>query len=385
MIDNSSTRRLVLIGVQNPDGTASGTMQALETLNGFAMKPTGESKKRELVRASMSPVGSVIGAKHWEITLPLEVQAGGLDSSGVLQNSPLHPALMACGLVQEAAASLRVNIAAGALALHDELSEAGSGAAVGTVVHSAMTASGETQVWLRDVQNLPAAGDLLSSDKGVDCTVVSVEAAQLYRPTSNRSDHHTCLLHAHFDGQRRIASQARGTLQFDWTAGAFCTIQFTLQGLYEKPSNQPLPDADFGELLPPMAESAGLTLGNYPTDLGTIEKLSFQQGNEVVPVADINSPDGRHSFRIRSRNPNGSIDPEVVALNDFDPFALWADGEKAALHLTLGDQPGERCSIVLPAIGLTSISDKERSGLDAWDLPFEATGRDDDEFFLFFH
>lgn len=386
MINNSSSRRLVLLGLQQPDGALDGAMQAMETLKGFAMKTTGETKKRDVVRASMSPVGSVIGAKNWEITLPLELKGGGLDGSGNLKPTPLHPALMACGLVLEAAAMVSVTALSGTLKLHDLLTNTTASNDAGTVVLAVLSdTAGEAVIWLRDLQAMPSVGDALTTTDGAACTVSAVEDALVYRPTSSRSEHRTCIIHAHYDGQRRIAERVRGTLQFDWSAGNFCTMQFSLKGLYQRPTNEPLPDAVYSELMPPIGENAGLTLGSYPAADGTIEKLSLQLGNDVVPVADINSPNGRHSFRINARNPTGSIDPESVALSEFDPFALWESGEKADLHATLGDQAGERCSIAVPAARVSNVSDKERAGADVYDLPFEATGKDDDEFYLFFH
>lgn len=387
-MSNSSERRLILLGLENPDGTVDGDMHIMETLSGFSMKPAGETKQREVVRRSMSQAGSVIGAKNWEITLPLELKGGGLDGGGALLPPPLHPALMACGMVAEAGAMIHVTGLTGSLKLHDLLSNSTLSNDVGSiVVFVPGEVAGDGVVWLRDLQVAPVAGDVLTTASGASCTVGvgTVEDAIVYRLSSLKEEHRTAVIHAHYDSQRRIAARTRGSFQFDWVAGNFCKVSFNLKGVYESPKNVPLPEAEYSDIEPPIAETAGLTLGDYPTDLGTIEKLGFNLGAEIVPVPDINSRDGRHSYRIRKRKCTGSIDPESVALDKFNPFQLWESGDKASLHATLGNEPGEYISIALPATRVTGISDKDRAGSDAYDLPFEATGKNDDEFYLVFH
>jgi hypothetical protein len=72
-------------------------------------------------------------------------------------------------------------------------------------------------------------------------------------------------------------------------------------------------------------------------------------------------------------------------LADFNPFTLWENGAKAAIHATLGSVVGEMVSVVIPAAQFTGIKDKERAGDDVYDLRYSATGSNDDEFYLFFH
>jgi len=239
-------------------------------------------------------------------------------------------------------------------------------------------------LWLRNVQNLPAEDDEIAAGDATG-TAGTYEEALVYRPESDRTYHRTAVLHAHYDGQRRIAKAARGSLSFDWTAGEFCTVQFSLMGLYESPDNVAIPSAEFDDRQPPIGQSAGLRLGAYPTDIGTIEKLSFDLASDIQPIPDINSPNGRKSYRIAGRAPTGSINPESVPLGDFNPFALWESGGKAAVSASLGAAAGERISMVVTGARITGITDAERAGSDAYELPFEATGSNDDEFYLLFH
>lgn len=384
-MNNNSKRRVVLLGLELPDGTLDGQMQALEVMSSFAIKPEGETKERDIVRPSMSKSGSVIGAKNWDITLPLELKGGGLDETSQLQNPPLHPALLACGMVQQPGIMLPVTSVIGEPKLGEVLTNTTTSDDVGIVMHYAPSATvGEGTIWVRAVQNIPADTDELAAGTATSVAGEHVKSL-VYQPVSERSQHKTAVIHAHYDGQRRIATRVRGNLSFDWTAGEFCTVQFALKGLYTAPDNIAIPSATFNDAMPPIGESAGLHVGAYPIADGTIEKLSFDAGLDIQAVPDINSPNGRKSYRIADRKSTGSINPESVNLSDFNPFHYWESGEKAKIYATLGKGLGERISVLIPASRFTGISDGERAGSDTYDLAFEATGTDDDEFYLVFH
>lgn len=383
-MNNNARRRLVVIGLELADGSIDGSMQVIETLKGFTMKPMGETLSRDIARASLSKAGSVIGAKNWDITLPLELIGGGLNT-GVVQSPPMHPVLLACGMVVEAGKVLTVSSLSAVPDFKVSVENTTATNTMGTMIHHiAGVNAGEATLFISDVQNVPNVADALDMD-GVTATVVTIEDALVYRPSSDRTEHRNVTLHAHFDGQRRIATRAVADLSFDWEAGKYCTANFTLKGNYASPTNIAVPAADYADRVPAIVESAGLTIDDYPTDIGTIEKLGFALGTDIVAVPDVNSADGRHSFRIADRKPTGSVDPETTDLADFNPFTAWESGAKATIFATLGTVPGERVSICLPATQFTSISDKERAGSDAYDLPFDITGEQDDEFFLFFH
>ena len=384
MAGNSSNRRFISVGLENPDGSPNGAAQVLVTLSGLSMKPNGDVINRDVVRPTMSQVGSVIGAKNWDLTIPVEATGGGMDGSSV-KEPPMHALLLSCGMANEAGAMISVSGLSGVPALGDTLSNTTTPGAVGTVAHVVVSDTpGEAVIWVRDLQTAPSAADGLSAGSAT-ATTVSVDDALVYRPESDRTQHNTAVVNVHYDGQRRIATRSRGDFSFDWTAGGVCKMQFVLKGLYQSPDNVALPDADYVDMEPPIAQSAGLMLGDYPTDTGTIEKMSFKLGADIVPVPDINSPNGRHSYRIKGRKPTGSIDPEVVALSDFNPFSMWENGDRAALHMALGSTAGERISVVVTSPRVTGVNDKERAGSDTYELPFDATGTDDDEFYLFFH
>lgn len=379
-MSNSSKRRLVLIGLENAAGALDGSMQVIETQMGFAMKAAGETIARDVARPSMSKVGSVVGAKNWDITLPMELKGGGIDTD-VVQQPELHAALLACGLVLEAAKVIRVSGLTTGYTFQDTVTNTTASNTAGELIHAVQDTTSTLYV---KIENEPDVGDALQIGTAT-ATVVSVDDALLYRPTSKREDFKNVTLHAHFDGQRRIATHAVADLSFDWSAGKNVTANFTLKGNYASPSDVTMPDANYSDVFPAIVESAGLTVDDYPTDQGTIEKLGFSLSNEIVAVPDVNSPSGRDSYRIADRKPTGSVDPESLALSDFNPFEYWESGNKAAIFATLGKDTGDRVSIVLPATQFTSVTDKERAGSDAYDLPFDVTGKADNEFFLFFH
>ncbi|ODC03235.1 hypothetical protein BFW38_06450 [Terasakiispira papahanaumokuakeensis] len=383
-MQNNSKRRLVLLGLENPDGSIDGEMQALEVQSAFAMKPAGDTKDRDVVRPTMSKSGSRVGAKNWDITLPLELKGGGLGESGAINPPPLHSALLACGMVREPGLMLSVSGVSTPFKFGDELTNSTTSDVVGVVMRYVPSSDGEGLLWLRDVKNLPADADELIADAST-AIAGTYQHAWVYRCESDRALHRTATVHAHLDGQRRIATRTCGTWSFEWTAGEYCTVQFSLKGIYESPANVAIPSAEFDDIEPPIGESAGLVMADYPAEIGTIEKLSFDLAADVQAVPDINSPNGRKTYRIADRKPTGSIDPETVTLDAFNPFALWEGGEKAAISATLGNEMGFQTSLLINYAKVTEISDNSRAGSDVYGLSFEATGSKDDEFYLIFH
>lgn len=379
-----SNKRAILLGLENPDGSLNGALQYIETTAGLSVSPNGDVKERNIVRSSLSDVGAVIGAKNYDITLPVELKGAGIDG-GVVQTPEISPALLACGMVLDAAAMLTVSAASGDFVEGETLTNTTATNPIGTLAHVVSNSGNTKTLWVYDLKNKPAATDAIVGEiSAKTATIDSVDDAICYRLTSDRSDHVTCQVHTYLDNTRRIARKGRATFQFDWMSGEYAKAQFTIKALYETPADENLPDAQYNDFLPPIGEDAGLTIAGYPTK-GTLEKFSFQLGNELVPVPDINSPNGRHSFRIKARKPTGGIDPEAVKLSEFNPFTQWESGAKSAIHATLGKTAGERVSVVVPYAQFTGIKDKERAGLDAYDLNYRATGKDDNEFFMFFH
>lgn len=379
-----SQKRLVLMAEENPDGTLASPLQAVMTQTGSSIKPAGDVLERNIDRPTISPEAHVVGAKEFDIQLPIELKGGGVQ--GGLQRPELHAGLLACGLVVSAGAMIVVAGNTGTWQPGETVTNTTENNAVGVLVHVARRPGNVTQIWVKDLQNLPSDGDTLIGDgSGASATVDAAPAdAWCYGVTSDRSQQRTAQIQMHRDGVRYIARRCRGSLSFDWQAGKFSAVTLQLKSLYERPSDQTLPNAAFSELLPPVAGNAGLVVGDYPEGAGTVEKLSFQLGNDVQPVPDMNSPDGRNSFRIVRRSPTGSVDPDVTELAQFDPFEDWEKGELQTIYASLGSEPGNTISVLIGGCQYTGITDRERAGLDVYDLSFRATGNDD-EFYLFFH
>lgn len=382
---NNTRRRLVLIGLEDSNGALDGQLLAVPVQASFSMSPEGETKERDIVRPSMSKVGASIGARNWSLSLPLELTGGGMDGAN-LNNPPIHPCLLASGMVQEPGLMLPVSGVTGSFATGDVLLNDTASDTVGVVLRFVPGAvAGEGVLWLRKLEAIPAETDALYTAGGAAATAGVAGKSLVYRFESERSLHKTAVVHAHFDGQRRIATRCAASFSFDWKAGEFSTVQFTMNGVYQSPSDQPLPPATLVDIEPPIGQNAGLVLGDYPADMGTIETLTFDAGIDIQPIPDINSPNGRKLYRIADRSAKGSINPEVVPLASFNPWHLWESGQKALLAATLGDEVGYQVSVVIPAPRVTGLSDEERAGSDAQKIDFDATGSTDDEFYFIFH
>src|SRR5690606_36208189 len=129
-----TNRRVVLIGLENPDGSLNGALQVIDVLQGMSVQPAGDVKERNLLRSTLSDAGAAIGAKNWDITLPVELKGGGIDG-GIVQQPEMHAALLACGMVLEAAKMITVNTLVGTFTRGEVISNTTTPEAVGTLAH----------------------------------------------------------------------------------------------------------------------------------------------------------------------------------------------------------------------------------------------------------
>ncbi|OOZ41668.1 hypothetical protein BOW53_03035 [Solemya pervernicosa gill symbiont] len=308
-------------------GTDPGSgHQGILINKGSEIKPTGDKRVRDTVNWNRSPSGHVIGAKGYDLKLPIELKGGGID--GTLRKPEIDHLLQACAMSVEA----------------------------GYVIA------------LTSVTGTP-------------------DDSWIYAPLSDRTAMKSLTAYFHHDGFKYPVTGVRGTFELEMTVGGYGLFNFDMKGIYNDPTNIPIPQAAVYDHDPEPCENAGLQIASVDMTKTAVNSLKLRIGNEVKVRNDINAADGRKGLEISGmRNAGGSVDPEAIALTDFDPFTAWKDGTAQKIYATIGQSTGNRCRPLVRAAQYEEVSVGGREGNQAYELPFIAKGvNGDDELMLIFY
>lgn len=389
-----SRRMVVETAIETTVGTDPGSgYTAILTNTGSTITGKGEVIKRDVVRQSFSPAGSVIGAKEFDFSFPIELKGGGVNT-GVPVEPEITTFLQACGLVKSDALVVTVDSytkATHAFAIGEVLTKTGP-ANIGTIFDVVDTGTGTATLYLRDitVANIPTAASAVTGAVSTATgNVVATTRGLCYRPTSDRASMKTATIHYNLDGVRHIATACRGTFTLDLSVGKYGAFQFNLQGSYSDPTDVALPSVSYSTIIPPVVFGAGLTIGDLDMTKTATTQITYDMGNTIVPRNDVNAAEGRLGFEITGREPKGSLNPEMVTLADYNLWSLWKAATPARVYCQIGSTAGNRCRLLIPAAVYTDISYQNRDGIATYQMPFtckegtDGTNGDNEVYFLF--
>ena len=197
------------------------------------------------------------------------------------------------------------------------------------------------------------------------------------------SDNFTSItLVLHKDGVIHTMPGSFGTFEITAQAGNYATIKWTFTGQYEEPVDDPNPAPVFERQLPSQVELARLRVGNFQA---TVEKLTFNQMNDIQVRPDVSSSDGYNGTRIVSRKPEGGIDPEadLVANNDF--WGQMSAAEAMPFQMRVGSKPGNVVWFLAPSTQYSGLTYGDRNGILTYDagLRFSRVNGNDEASFYF--
>lgn len=371
------TRRTVILAkleaVYGADAVPTGA-DAILCNSGVDVKPQGDVLERDVLRDTLSPSGSVIGAKSLDFEITVELKGGGL-LIAVVQAPEYDPLIQSCGMAKQDVTELTLSVIPDGLATGDELSDDTS-SAHGTVAYIHGMVVGLTGV----------TGDFASGNK-VNTNAATITAAPAhvlsYAPISDPEQVKSCTVMFHKDGILHKALGCRGSFELSAPSGKYGTLKFNIKGLWTDPVDQAPAAPQFLDLVPPVCVGMGLTIGGY-TPVG-IASLSLNLGAEVVKRVDLNAAEGFGGLAIKSRKPAGNLDPEVQTLATFNPWTAWKNATKAAIHARIGQAAGNSIEILVPKAQYSEIGYGDRDNVATYGLSFTCTvDAGDDEFRLIY-
>ncbi|TKB53304.1 phage tail tube protein [Ferrimonas aestuarii] len=217
---------------------------------------------------------------------------------------------------------------------------------------------------------------------GLSETVVANTSAT-YQPASDNLALAT--IECYQDGNLIKLQDVRGTVSFDFTAGAYGKASFTLTGHQGGDlTAAALPNASYDSTVPvPLIGLSTLSVGGFDAE---INQLTLDVANEVVTPSSIRSANGYGEVRIASRDPNGSIDPEDTVVTTKNWVKEWQDGTTLSITTgTVGGVDGNKFALTLPKCTWRDAQPGDRDGVRTKAMTFGAAETSgDDQFTLVF-
>lgn len=374
------TRRTVILAkletTPGVDAVPDGT-NAILCNSGVTITPQADVLERDVLRDTLSPTGSVIGAKTLDFEFTAELKGGGLN--GAVLRAPEYDALLqSCGMARQDITELKLSAMPTGVAVGGEVTDDTSGAH-GVVAYIIDNVVGLTGV---------AGGEFASGDKinTAAATIASAPTACIgYAPLSDPEKTKSCTVLFYRDGIQHKGLMCRGSFELTAPSGKYGTLKFTMHALWTDPVDQAPPVQQILDIVPPTVVAAGLTIGAY-SPVG-VSSLSLNLGAEVVKRTDLNAAEGVSGLVIKSRKPTGSVDPEVDALAQFNPWQAWRAAATASIHARIGQTTGNSVEVYVPKAQYSEIKYADRDNIAIYNLAFTCTidtAAGDDEFRLLY-
>lgn len=213
----------------------------------------------------------------------------------------------------------------------------------------------------------PKYGPLLLAC-GFNETIVA-STSVTYAPVAAPSDSVT--INHNWDGNRHLATGARGNVEMQFTAGEIPRFNFTMSGIYNAPTDVALPSPTYTNQASPLDVSSVNTTSVSVASLSAcMREFSCNLGNNIVYHDHAGCT---KQVKITDRMVEGSIlieRPDALSTKDF--YALAIAGTTGAISFTHGTVAGNRIAVSVPYANFGPPTPEDADGTAMLRIPFVA-------------
>ena len=214
----------------------------------------------------------------------------------------------------------------------------------------------------------PAYGPILRS-----CALSETSAASTvtYAPESELSGFESTTLYFFIDGIRHVITGARGTFTLNGTVGAIPTIQFTMTGIFNTPTDTALAVPTYQNQATPLIFKNGNTTSFSAFSYsGALQSIDFNIANEIIYRELIG---GTKEVIITDRKPGGTLQIEAVLLAAKNYFTVSTGSTTGSITFQHGTAAGNRVTLTMAQSDLADVSYADMNGIQMLNLPYVAT------------
>lgn len=210
----------------------------------------------------------------------------------------------------------------------------------------------------------------------------SIAANVGYKPVSTSFD--SASIYFNNDGVLHVITGARGTFVLNAEVGEIPTIEFTMLGIYNAPTDTAAPAVTYSNQATPLIFKAGNTTAFSILDYsGCLMSLELDMANETVYRELVGC---NKSVIITNRAVEGTcmIEAPTIAQKDF--FTIANNDSTGILSMLHGTTAGNRVTLLAPKVDIGNPSYEDSDGIQMLSLPFAAipTSAGNDEVLLTF-
>lgn len=371
-----SRKRLILSKIESPYGTdssPSGTDAIL--VRNLEISPIeADVVSRDLIRPYLGNYDQLLAQTRVVVTFQVEM-AG----SGTAGTAPRFSSLLrACGMAETitaapvtgsavAGAANTITLAAGVSAVDDVYngmvinitSGTGSG-------HSGLIVDYNGTTKVATVQ--PSTATFVPGAS----SGYSIAASVGYKPVS--SNFESATIYFNNDGVLHRVTGARGTFSLNCEVGQIPTIDFTMTGLYNAPTDTAAPAVTYANQATPQIFKAGNTNAFSIMDFSAcLMSCSFDIANEIVYRELVGCT---RAVTITNRAPAGEAMIEAPTIAEKDFFAIANNDTNGRLTLLHGTNAGNRVGMLASKIDIANPTYSDSDGIQMLNLPYVAIPTD---------
>ncbi len=226
----------------------------------------------------------------------------------------------------------------------------------------------------------PRYGGILQAC-GLSETIVA-STSVTYAPVS--SSFSSATIYFNNDGIRHIMTGCRGTFTLNAEVGQIPTIDFTMIGVYNAPTDTALPTTTYSAQASPLIFRQGNTSAfQFFSYAGCLQSVSLDIANETVYRELVGCT---KEVQITNRAPNGTVMIEAVSLATKDFFSIAQTETTGNLTFLHGTTAGNRVTLLSGQCDISNPTYGDQDGVQMLSIPYVAvpTAAGNDELSLAF-
>jgi hypothetical protein len=203
---------------------------------------------------------------------------------------------------------------------------------------------------------------------GLSETIVA-STSVTYAPVS--SNFSSATIYFNNDGIRHILTGCRGTFTMNAEVGQIPTLDFTMVGIYNAPTDTALPTTTYTNQTSPLVFREGNTSAfQFFSYAGCLQSVSFDIGNETVYRELVGCT---KEVMITNRAASGTVMLEAPTLAAKDFFNLAQTETTGNLTFLHGTTAGNRATFTAGQCDITNPTYGDQDGVQMLSVPYVAT------------
>jgi len=212
----------------------------------------------------------------------------------------------------------------------------------------------------------PRYGGILQAC-GLSETIVT-STSVTYAPVS--SSFSSATIYFNNDGIRHIMTGCRGTFTLNAEVGQIPTIDFTMIGVYNAPTDTALPTTTYSAQASPLIFKEGNTSAfQFFSYAGCLQSVSLDIANETVYRQLVGCT---KEVQITNRAPNGTVMIEAVSLATKDFFSIAQTETTGNLTFLHGTTAGNRVTLTAGQCDIINPTYGDQDGVQMLNIPYVA-------------